>query len=128
MSKTIKKMMALVIAMVMMVAMGATVFADDPAPAASDKVTITVNRDSTYAGNTNEAGRAFTWYKIFSATYESSVSTNASGYAADGTANVDNTATEGIAYYATAAVATVLGDSGNLWVSIRTGFWCADTE
>ena len=87
--------------------------------AADDKVTITVNRDSTYAGDTAEAGRAFTWYKVFSATYDSSVSSNASGYETDGSATFDNTATKGIAYYATAAVAAKLADSGNLWFDVQ---------
>lgn len=118
--KTMKKMMALVIAMMMVAAMSVSVFATGgDTPAASDKVTITVNRDTTYAGDTSEAGRAFTWYKIFSATYENSVSTNASGYESDGSATFDNTATEGIAYYASAAVAAVLEGSGNLWFDLQ---------
>ena len=70
----------------------------------TSKVTITVNRDSTYAGTTTEAGRAYTWYKIFSATYASSVSTNASGYGTDGTANVNAGEATGVSYLANATV------------------------
>ena len=109
--------------------MGAFAFAaDDDTPAASTKVTITVNRDSTYEGDEEEAGRAYTWYKVFSATYDTSVSSNASGYEEDGTATFDNTANKGIAYYATPEVAAKLGtiaadgswttNTGNKWFDL----------
>ena len=85
----------------------------------TSKVTITVNRDSTYAGTTTEAGRAYTWYKIFSATYASSVSTNASGYGTDGTANVNAGEATGVSYLANATVAAVLAGEGNLWFDLQ---------
>ena len=54
MSKTIKKMMALVIAMVMMVSMASVAMAGS----------ITISRDETYDGST---GRTYTAYKVFDA-------------------------------------------------------------
>jgi fimbrial isopeptide formation D2 family protein/LPXTG-motif cell wall-anchored protein len=109
--KTMKKVLALVVAMMVMLSMVAA-FAD------GDTVTITVNRDSSYAGDTSEAGRTFTWYKIFSATYESSISTNASGHT-DGVPAVNAGGTEGISYVANATVAAKLADAGNLWFDVQ---------
>ena len=110
--KKMKRMMALVLVALMMMAMSVSAFADD-------KVTITVNRDSTYAGDTAAAGREFTWYKIFSATYESSISENAEGYESDGSATFEAGGTKGVAYTATAAVAAKLALAGNLWFDVQ---------
>ena len=123
----VKKIFALLIAMVMVLGMGTMAFATE-AVETPETVTITVNRDSSYAGEATEAGRAYTWYKIFSATYTSSISSNASGYESDGSATFDAGGTKGIAYTATAAVAAKLGtiaadgswttNTGNKWFDL----------
>lgn len=119
--KKMKKIFALLIAMAMVLSMGTMAFAaNDEEPAAeTETVTITVNRDSSYAGDTSEAGRAFTWYKIFTAVpADDFTSSNASGHT-DGVAAVNAGGGEGVAYYATDAVATALGSTGNVWFDVQ---------
>ena len=60
--KTIKKMMALVIAVVMVLAMGVTVFADD---ATTTTYTITINKDTT-----DKAAHTYGAYQIFTGKLE----------------------------------------------------------
>jgi len=141
--KKMKKMMALVIAMVMVLAMGMTVFADTPAadpetPAAADTVSITVHRDTTtYAGEAAADSRNFTWYRVFTATYGSDFTGNSNedgGYNASTGKPLAPTAPTGdeehpVAYVASAAVAAKLGSwdatnktwtkaSGNSWFKL----------
>ena len=105
MKKFSKKILALALAAVMVFAMSVTAFAADEEP---ETVTITVNRDDSYAGEEDAAGRTFTWYKIFTAVpAEDFESSNASGHE-DGVANVA-TGDGQVSYYATAAVAAKLG-------------------
>jgi len=119
-----RKIIALILATLMIaaMAMSAIVYAADGG-SGSGTVTITVNRDSSYAGS--GSGREFTWYKIFSATYASSVSDNATGHTS-GVANVkDGSGTTGISYTATAAVAAKLGsvDSSGTWNTNSANKW-----
>ena len=126
--KKFTKLLGIVLIIALVMSMGIMAYATEGGTTA-DTVTITVNRDSTYDGDPETAGRAYTWYKIFSATYATSVSSNASGYETDGSATFDNTATEGIAYYVTPAVAAALGtidatthawtpNTGNKWFDL----------
>ncbi len=117
--KKMKKIFALLIAMVMVLGMSTSVFAaEDEEPASAETVTITVNRDSSYAGDADEAGRTFTWYKVFTAVpAEDFESSNASGHT-DGVANVA-TGDGQVAYYATAAVATALASEENVWFDVQ---------
>ena len=112
--KKFKKILALMIAMVMVFGMSTMAFAaDEP-----ETVTITVNRDTSFAGNDESDGRAFTWYKIFTAVpAEDFESSNASGHT-NGVANVA-TGDGQVAYYATAAVATALEAAGNVWFDVQ---------
>ena len=64
--KKMKKMMALVIAMVMCLAMGVTVFADDP----TYSITVTNTND-----NVTIAGKTYTAYKLFDMTYQGTTTT-----------------------------------------------------
>jgi len=114
-----KKIFALLIAMVMVLGMSTSVFAADDEEPAAETVTITVNRDSSYAGETTDAGRTFTWYKIFTAVpADDFTSSNASGHN-NGTANVNAGGGEGVAYYANAAVGTILKGTGNIWFDVQ---------
>jgi fimbrial isopeptide formation D2 family protein/LPXTG-motif cell wall-anchored protein len=119
MKKLMKRIGAVLMAVAMMAALGVT-----GAFAADGDVTITVNRDSTYGGTATEAGREYTWYRIFSANYEESISTNASGHQ-NGTANFNAGGQSGIAYTATAAVAAKLGTVNNdgTWTTNAGNKW-----
>ena len=97
--KTFKKMMALVIAMVMVLGMAI------PAMAAS----ITITRDNSYDGTGD--GNTYKYYKVFSASYESNTSTgggSTAGAPGDVTASAEHAS-----YTASAAVAAKLGQ----WVA-----------
>ena len=132
-----KKILAVLLATVMIatMAMSAIVYGEGTSGATTSgsgtTVTITVNRDSSYAGDTSGSGRAFTWYKIFTAVpAEDFKSSNASGHT-NGVANVAS-GTGTVAYYATADVAAKLGtcstdasgtktwvkNDGNLWFDL----------
>ena len=116
--KAMKKLFALIAAFAMALGMSTSVFASGDEEPAAETVTITVNRDSSYGGEATDAGRTFTWYKIFTAVpADDFASTNASGHT-DGVANV----AEGdgqVSYYATAAVATALGSDENVWFDVQ---------
>ena len=80
--------------------------------------TITVNRDSSFAGDDDSDGRAFTWYKIFTAVpAEDFESSNASGHN-NGVANVA-TGDGQVSYYATAPVAKALESEENVWFDVQ---------
>ena len=116
--KKMKKIFALLIAMVMILGMSTAVFAAGDDEGTTEKVTITVNRDSSFAGTDESDGRAFTWYKIFTAVpAEDFESSNASGHN-NGVANVA-TGDGQVSYYATKAVATVLKGKGNTWFDVQ---------
>jgi len=112
--KDMKKILAVLLATMMIatMAMSAIVYGEGTSGATTSgsgtTVTITVNRDSSYAGDTSGSGRAFTWYKIFTAVpAEDFKSSNASGHT-NGVANVAS-GTGTVAYYATEKVAKALG-------------------
>lgn len=114
--KNFKKMMALVIAMVMMVAMAI------PAMAA---VNITVNRDSTYeTGGTEETGnRAYTYKQIFHATESEDHTSTGGGYDADGApGNVTTSPEDGVSYYLLSTDTTQIGQLGT-WTDGTPGTW-----
>ena len=116
--KNLKKILALVLVAMMVLSLSVTAFAEEGDAPAAETVTITVNRDSSYAGDADEAGRAFTWYKVFTAVpAEDFESSNASGHT-DGVANVA-TGDGQVAYYATAAVATALESEENVWFDVQ---------
>ena len=113
--KKTKRILALVLALAMVFALTATVFADgeeggsEPETPAADTVTITVTRDSSYAGEATEAGNSYKWYKIFSASYAADFAGNSNG-GHDASGNPLELEGEGsVAYTATAAVAAKLG-------------------
>ena len=113
--KKFTKLLGIVLIMALVMSMGITAaFATDPAPAAST-VKIEVTRDDTYAGDASAAGRTFTWYKVFSATYDANTST-VGGYDGDGTPGSITASADAAAYIATAAVAAKLGT----WVAAST--------
>ena len=125
--KLLKKLMVVFVAVLMVMSLTTRVMADEgdegesgETPAATtETVTITVNRDSSYGGEATEAGRTFTWYKIFTAVpADDFTSSNASGHT-NGVAAANAGGGEGVAYYATAAVATALADSGNKWFDVQ---------
>ena len=74
-------------------------------------VQIEVTRDSSYNGDTTQAGRAYTWYKVFDATYASNTSTGG-GSSSGAPGNVSSSASTA-AYTAVPAVANKLGS----WVA-----------
>jgi fimbrial isopeptide formation D2 family protein/LPXTG-motif cell wall-anchored protein len=138
--KTTKKLLAILLAVVLVMALTVTAFATEPTepaeePAAGGTVTITVNRDETYESapeNGQEAAtgdRDYTWYRVFTAAYESNSTTGEGPANADGTP-YDLTVGDGaVAYTATSAVAAKLGSwdaeaktwtkaSGNLWFDL----------
>jgi fimbrial isopeptide formation D2 family protein/LPXTG-motif cell wall-anchored protein len=100
--KIMKKISALVIAMVMVLAMALPAMAE----------TITVNRDDTYVTNPTEGqtaatgNRTYKWYEVFHATYTTNSETISDTYNASTGALTDlNTgdADTGISYYLTSA-------------------------
>ncbi len=119
--KSYKKIMALVIAMVMMVAMASTAMA---------AVNITVNRDSTSYenGGTEESGnRAYTYKQIFRATENANHTSTGGGYDDDGTPGaVTTTPEKGIAYYLNSTDATQIGQLGT-WADGTPGTWTKAT-
>lgn len=81
--KLAKRLMAIIVAMVMVLAMGAVVFADEDA-GSDDKVTITVNRDKSYASMATGT-REFTYYKVFDASYTGTGEAESASYTASAT-------------------------------------------
>ena len=117
--KLLKKLMVVFVAVLMVMSLTTRVMAEDEVgETTADTVTITVNRDSSYAGTDDGAGRTFTWYKIFTAVpAEDFESSNASGHT-NGVANVA-TGDGQVSYYATAAVAEVLDNEENVWFDVQ---------
>ena len=104
--KKMKKFFALLIAMAMVLGMSTSVFA----------ASITITQDDTYQGTDGEAGREYSYYKVFSASYGDDYDGTAfeGGYEDDGTAVTEQG--EGkVSYTATAEVGAKLQDAGNLW-------------
>ena len=134
MKKHFKKMMALVIAMVMVLAMGMTVFAEGEGGTPAATVKIEIEQDSTYAGDASDTdgGRVMSYYKVFSADYGTDFTGNSAGggYDADGTPGaVTGDGDHPVSYKASAAVAAKLGTwdadaktwtkaTGNLWFKL----------
>ncbi len=111
------KFLGVVLILALVMSFAAIAWADEDTTE-TETVTITVNRDSSFAGTDDSDGRAFTWYKIFTAVpAEDFVSSNASGHT-DGVANVA-TGDGQVAYYATLAVATVLASEENVWFDVQ---------
>lgn len=103
--KNIKKIVALLLASVMVMAMSINVLA----------ASITVKQDDTYEGTDGEAGRDYKYYKVFSASYADDFEQDfEGGYDEDGNA-VTEQGDGKVAYTATAAVGEKLQDAGNKW-------------
>jgi fimbrial isopeptide formation D2 family protein/LPXTG-motif cell wall-anchored protein len=104
--KKMKKIFALLIAMVMVLGMSTSVFA----------ASITVNQDDTYEGTEGEAGREYNYYKVFSASYGDDFDgTEFEGGYDDNGAAVTEQGDGKVSYTATAEVGEKLQDAGNLW-------------
>lgn len=117
-----RKIIALVMAVLMVTAMAYSAFA----------LTITINRDSSYASGTGGSGTGnpYKWYKIFTADPATSGTTTGGGsgsyWYSSGTKDGIDTTHTAVAYYATPAVAAVLGtyDSGTgVWTAVTGNKW-----
>ncbi len=116
--KKFSKFLGVVLILALVMSFAAMAWADEDTTE-TETVTITVNRDSSYGGEATDAGRTFTWYKIFTAVpADDFTSSNASGHT-NGVAAANAGGGEGVAYYATSAVATALADSGNIWFDVQ---------
>ena len=126
--RKLTKILALTLAILMVSGMAFTAIFAAPADmptgssgVAGSGVTITVNRDSTYAGAGESGGRTLKWYRVFSATYTGSISSTGGGYESgtgkpgDVTSAPSGTA---ISYIASPAVAAKLGT-----IASGTGAW-----
>jgi fimbrial isopeptide formation D2 family protein/LPXTG-motif cell wall-anchored protein len=100
--KTTKKIVALVIAMMIVSAMAVSAFA----------LTITVNRDSSYSSGSG-VGNQYKWYKVFDASYEGSGTTTGGGSGSywykSGTSQNMTVTHSSASYTATQAQADILG-------------------
>lgn len=118
--KTTKKIVALIIAMMIVSAMAVSAFA----------LTITVNRDSSYSSGSG-AGNQYKWYKVFDASYEGSGTTTGGGSGSywynSGTKQGIDVTHSSASYTATQAQAAILGTwdgtkwnkaTGNLWFDL----------
>jgi len=116
--KKMRKIFALLIAMVMTLGMGTKAFA----------ASITITQDGSYQGTDGEAGRVYSYYKVFSADPAEDFTQDFEGGHDDGTAVTEQG--EGkVAYTATPAVAAKLGtidpttkawttNAGNEWFDL----------
>ena len=119
--KKIKKFFALLIAMAMVLGMSTSVFA----------ASITINRDDTYAGEENDAGRAYSYYKVFSVASKGEGFSQdfEGGYTEDEDGNLVPVTEQGegkVAYTATAAVAAKLGtwdEESGTWTKATGNDW-----
>jgi fimbrial isopeptide formation D2 family protein/LPXTG-motif cell wall-anchored protein len=84
-----KKILALVTAGMMTIGAASIATAD---------VNITINRDSSYAGDEDSSGREFTYYQIFRATYDSNTSTGG-GVAKNGAPGAVSSTGDGFSYF-----------------------------
>ena len=118
--KKMKKMIALLLAFTMVMAMGMSAMAapddeqgDGGDTPAAETVSITVKRDTaTYAGEADADSRNFTWYRVFTASYGDDFTGNngGGGYDTDGTpGTVTGDDENPVSYIASAAVAAKLG-------------------
>ena len=142
--KKMKKIMAVVLATVMVLAMSMTVFASGDTGDGGDggttggttaaTVKIEIEQDSTYAGDASDAdgGRVMSYYKVFSADYGTDFTGNSAGggYDGDGTPGaVTGDEDHPVSYKASSTVASKLGTwdatnktwtkaTGNLWFKL----------
>lgn len=101
--KKLRKIFALLIAMVMVLGMSTSVFA----------ASITITRDDSYEGTGD--GRTYNYYKVFSASYGSGFTQDfEGGYDENGKA-VTEQGDGKVSYTATKAVGEKLQDAGNTW-------------
>ena len=111
--KTTKKIVALIIAMMIVSAMAVSAFA----------LTITVNRDSSYSSGSG-VGNVYKVYKVFDASYEGSGTTTGGGSGSywykSGTSNNMTVTHSSASYTATQAQAAILMGSGtgNQWFTL----------
>ena len=129
--KHIKKIMAVVLATVMVMAMGITVFAEGEGDTPAATVKIEIEQDSTYAGDASDTdgGRVMSYYKVFSADYGTDFTGNSAGggYDADGTPGaVTGDGDHPVSYKASAAVAAKLGTwnaDAKTWTKATGNSW-----
>ena len=130
--KKFTKLLGIVLIIALVMSMGITAaFATDPAPAepAAETVSITVSRDSTYAGEATADSRNFTWYRIFTATYGSDFTGNNAGggyTSTGGPGDVTGDTEHAVAYTATPAVAAILGSidaTTKAWTTNEANKW-----
>ena len=115
--KNMKKIFALLIALVMVFGMSTSVFA----------ASITISQDDTYQGTTGEAGRTYNYYKIFSANPDADFDGTEfdGGYNTDGSA-VTEQGDGNVSYTATPAVAAKLGTidaTTKAWTTVAGNKW-----
>lgn len=119
--KSMKKIVALVVAMLLVSAMAYSAFA----------VTISVSQDSTFAGEEGADSREFTWYRVFTAFYGNDFTGNSQGdggYDSDGKPVAPTTSgTAPVSYKASAKVAALLGtwsnDTNPKWTKAEGNDW-----
>ncbi len=118
--KKMKKIFALLIAMVMVLGMSTSVFA----------ASITVNQDSTYSGTEGQAGRTFTYKQIFHATLTGANKSTGGGYDTDGTpGTVSASLQKGYSYFLNSTETTQIGQLGTwdatnkTWTKATGNLW-----
>ena len=110
--KSMKKLLAFALVLVMLSGLALT------ASAAS----ITIERDSTYAGEADtDGGRVFTYNQIFRATLTGANTASGGGYDTDGTpGSITNTLTKGYSYYLNSTDTAQIGALGTWDATAKT--------
>lgn len=118
--KRMKKIFALLIAMVMVLGMSTSVFA----------ASITVEQDSTYAGTEGAAGRTYTYKEIFHATLSATNTSTGGRYDEVGTpGTVTESFAKGYSYFLNSTETTQIGQLGTwdadnkTWTKASGNFW-----